>query len=166
MRQEMVTEFAKNAIWDELLEASRAERYFAAIADRHPKRKKWRSAIHGIVGGIAAISFLSPSLDWLVSIAGLLLVIVVIFSDHILTHKADILASVQRNISQLARDYRRLFELANNEQIDDAAARHTMGLLSGILSNACSRVNVPVDDDLVPNTQEAAFKVESERYAT
>lgn len=165
----MVTETTKHAIWDGLLEASRAARYYSVIAERHARKKRFRMWLQAIAGGIAALSIAwIPSFTFhveiLVTIGGLLIILTVVL-ERTLTDQSELLSFVQSDLSRISGKYNRLFLLANNDQIDESVARYAHEDLLDLLYRAFDRVDVPIDEELVVKTQREAFATEKERYS-
>ncbi len=165
----MVTETTKHAMWDGLLEASRAARYYSVIAERHARKKRTRIWLQAIAGGIAALSIAwIPSfithVEIIVTIGGLLIILTVVL-ERMLTDQSELLSFVQSDLSRISGKYNRLFYLANNDQIDESVARYAHEDLLDLLHRDCVKVNVPIDKELAVETQQEAFATEKERYS-
>ena len=159
----MVTEATKWTIWNGVLESSRAWRYYAAISNKHLKRKRLQNGIEGLTGALALASFLSPW-EFLVPVAGGLLIMVLLLGKF-WTNKSDLLSSVADDLATISRMYNPLFEQANADEIDQSVADKTNEMLSQLLQSTCARVNIPVDEKLLQKTQEDAYALAENWYA-
>ena len=98
-----------------------------------------------------------------VSIGGLLVILVVVL-EKMWTNQADLLASVQSDLSRISAKYSRLFYQSNNDQIEESVARYAHENLLELLEKTCDRVDIPIDQELAVKTQQEAFDTEKERY--
>lgn len=159
----MVTETTKLAIWDGALEAARLSRYFAALASRHLKRRRMRRTTSAVAGVLAAFSVATASPE-LASAAGVL-VLVALLAEVFWDEQAGVLCSISDDVSIIEVKYRRLFEQANSDQIEEPVARYGHEVLTDLLQQTAQRADVAVDEKLAQQAQEAAFQVEADRHA-
>ena len=159
----MVTETTKLAIWDGALEAARLSRYFTALAGRHLKRRRMRRMTSAVAGILAAFSVAASSPE-LVSAAGFLL-LVTLLAEAFWDEKAGVLCSISDDVLIIEAKYRRLFEQANSDQIEEPVARYGHEVLTDLLQQTAQRADVAVDEKLAQQAQEAAFQVEADRHA-
>ena len=160
----MVTEATKDAVWDGLLDATRDARYYAIKADRHLKKKHLRDALTAVVGLFATGSLIFPPWNFLIAFAGALLIVVVIL-DRLWPNQSTLLASIDEDLSSIARKYEDLFRDVNSEQIDEATAKYARLMLEDSIEKACARVNIPFDERLRDQVQADAFNVAGEKFA-
>ena len=160
----MVSDATKEAVWSGFLDAARVSRYYAAVGDKHLLRKYWREGTTALVGILAAVSFVIPSLEFLVAVAGFLLIAVVIV-DKFLPNQASLLSSVDVDLSRIADRYETLFRETNADQIDETTAKYVQSILEDSINRVCARVDIPLNESLRDKTQADAFKVEAAKFA-
>lgn len=159
----MVSEATKWTIWHGVLESSRAWRYYAAVSDKHLKRKRLQNGVEALAGVLALASFLLPW-ETLVPVAGGFLILVLLLGKY-WTNQSDLLSSVADDLGTISEMYNPLFEQANADEIDQSVADKTNEILFRLLQSTCARVNIPVDEKLVQKSQEDAYAVAENWYA-
>ena len=159
----IVTEHTKQAAWQSLLDASRASRYYSLLAQKHRRLKNRKRWMQATAGALASVSFLVEPVIPL-SLSGVVLLITVL-SDRVLREKADFLDAMSRDADNLEAEFRSLFEQANQDQLQDDFARHTLDQLNRHRLAIGNMVSVDLDDELNQKCTEDVYQVEQDRYA-
>ena len=159
----MVSEATKWTIWNGVLESYRAWIYYAAISDKHLKRKRIQNGLEALAGALAIASILLPW-EILTPVAGGVLILVLLLGKY-WTNQSALLSSVAEDLATISRMYNPLFEQANADELDQSVADKTNDMLSQLLHSTCARVTIPVDDKLHQKAQTDAYAVAEGRYA-
>ncbi len=161
----MVSSSTYHAVWDGLLEVSRARHYFAA----QESRLEWRAFALRFalaLSGLGAVASLVESFEWLAPVSGVAitaLVIVDLLWDG--TTKIAQLKVVNRDLAALETMYRSFWDETRNGSITDQEALPRKNELLAALNQVAANVDVVARKKIIQQAQEDAFKVEQQRYA-
>lgn len=166
----MVTDQARNDVWQGLLDVARLVRYYEALANRHRLCHFWvRLLLLGAAAsGIATLLGVLPNLAQLIS--GALVAILVVWdsiSDY--SKKATVLHMISIECSALDIEWGELWAEANDPFSDDTEVRIKKQRLDRKtleVTGEAGKASVKDSRRLNRKCAEAAYKVTAERYAT
>ena len=119
--------------------------------------------MQAIAGALASVSLLVEPVIPL-SLSGVILLLTVL-SDRVLREKADFLNAMFKDAHNLEAEFRSLFEQANQDQLQDDIARHTLDQLNRHRIAIGNMVSVDLDDEFNQKCTEDVYQVEQDRYA-
>ena len=161
-----VSKVTYGAVWDGLLEVSRARHYFAA----HENGLACQTFVLRFalaLAGVGAMASLVQSLVWLAPISGAAvaaLVILELLWDG--TTRVAQLKTANRELAALDTRYRAFWDEIRNGAIADQEANERKNELLATLNRIASNVDIAAKEKFVQQAQERAFKGEELRYAT
>lgn len=167
----MVSEGVRAAVWDGLLEVSRAVHYYAAQKKKHQRHRNIIRFFLAAAGTGALLSLINllPGVvaNVIVTIGGALVTGVVIWEALLdPTKKAAYLEIItSHDLPAVERLYRSLWEDTEMGRIDTDQALETKRELLARLQEVTSRIDVEDNDEIQDATQADAFTVEEQRYA-
>ena len=170
-KQPVNSESARQAVWDGLLEVSRAVHYYAAQKKRYGRYRNLMRGVLALSGTgalVGLLDFLPPVLEnTTIQIAGAAIAVLVILDflwDPAEKYVALKLVTAHQ-LPILENRYRGLWERTMSDQfpINDALAEKEE--LLALLNQIASGIDICDDDSIVEEAQRNAFKVEEQRYA-
>ncbi len=162
----MVSSATYHAVWDGLLEVSRARHYFSA-REKGLARGTFAIRFALALAGVGAMASLQESFGWLAPVSGgaiTALVILDLLWDG--TTRLAQLKIVNRDLDTLETSYRAFWDQTRNGTIADQEANAKKDELLTTLNQITSNVDIAINERAVQQAQERAFAVEEQRYAT
>ena len=165
----MVSNDVRHMIWNRLLDMSRYDRYYDRLSSRYRRYQHIFQFLLALSATSVLVSFIEILPKNLVEIpivlAGALVGVVVVF-DLVYKpgDKAAVLTILSREVSQLAGDYRDLWEKTSSGQLKDEEATKESDIIFKMVSNIL-RYDSGVDDKINQRCTEDAYIVEQRRYA-
>ena len=162
----MVSGVTYHSVWDGLLEVSRARHYFAARENGFV-RQAFALRFLLALAGIGAVASFIESFGWLAPISGVTVAALVILDllwDG--TTRVTQLKIVNRDLAALEARYRSFWDETRNGTVTDQEAHAKRSELLATLNQIASNVDIAADGKIIQQSQERAFAVEEQRYAT
>ena len=161
----MVSEVTYQAVWDGLLEVSRARHFYFDQERRHKNINfilRFLLAMSGI-GAFASIwdihELVGPTAGTLISA----LVIIDLLGNF--TTRLAQLKIVNLDLASLEQDYRNFWDDTRNGTISNKEASENKKVLMMRLNMIASNVDITASDKILQRIQEDAFRAEEVRYA-
>ena len=167
----MVTDQTRSAVWNNILDSERFFRYFGVLADMYSNRHKL--VRFGLLGSlIVEATIFIPNISGPVS-----MIVTVIFGGLIVALAAwdavsdygklsERLKLVSADCGLLRNEWADLWRDIETYTVDEAQARDRLRELETRQSFITSRVEVNLNESINDASEEAAFKVVRDQYAT
>lgn len=164
----MITDQARNEVWQEIYDATRLIRYYSALLVRYRRYYWWTriALLASGTAGVAAFFELLPSFFNLVFGALIALVIVVEVVVN-LSNQVTVLQTTIRDCTELEGEWRDLWHRINREDISENETWEKIRQLSqrGLVVTSRAAENVQQDQRLNEECEEAAYDVLVSRYS-
>ena len=155
-----------NAIWQDLLDINRAERYYFARAAHF---RTWSIRVRFVLGFTVISTVgtaLAPVPDGVsIGLAVAVAVVAVIDLVRDYSRNAALLQTIATDISYLESDYRHLWEDVHADRIPDAHALQRRLELSQRVKMTTARLQVDIDQKLNQRCTIDAYNATEARYA-
>ena len=162
----MISDQARGAIWQGLLDMARWSRYYDATARRYQLHRnvlRILLAFLGIATGVTLVDVIPTSF---VVAPGLAILAVTIWDLVVDPGKtAAMLGSVSKEFSELETEYRSLWESVYADRIAEDEAVSRSDSIMRRAAAASNRLDIHTDDKTNQRCTEAAYEAEANRYA-
>ena len=168
-----VDDRTRNEVWQGFLDATRLERYYAALSDRHRRIHQIRRIVLLVAaagGASAFLNLLPGEFPRIAEMAGALIAVVAIWdlvSDD--ARKAAIAHTISVECGDLENQWRDLWSAVDHEDSDEAEIRDRVRKLADQVLKVTARAgdaDIREDHRLNRKSAEIAYKVMTDRYAS
>lgn len=161
----MITEATYRAVWDGLLEVSRA-RYYYTEMERSFSRSVFCLRLALAIAGVGVFASLFELFEQIRLFAGIAITILVVID--LLWDGTSTLAKLKllnQDLTDLENEYRHIWEETLNRNMSDKDVRAEKKSLLETMNKIASKVDITPKGKIVVKTQESAFNAEKVRYA-